>query len=287
MKITLLDGPMGTQLLARGIPTPLPAWSANALIREPEAVADLHRDYAAAGATVHTSNTFRTRSELFPERWEELSRLAVSLARDAVPSGQRVAGSIAPLADCYRPDLSPAEEQPEQTRAEHGRLARVLAEAGCDLLLCESFPHPGEGLLAVEAAVQTGVETWCAFTPGWDASLLTPRTLADAARGALDRGAVAVLVNCLPIARGLAYVEALAQAVAGRDAAFGCYANAGVPDEQVGWAPSAPQIESHTRAAADWIDAGATIVGGCCGTSPEHIAALAERFVGPGQGECP
>ncbi|MDP6410584.1 MAG: homocysteine S-methyltransferase family protein, partial [Planctomycetota bacterium] len=159
---------------------------------------------------------------------------------------------------------------------EHARLARVLADEGCDLLLCESFPHVGEGWLAVEAAVSTGVETWCSFTPGWDASLLDASEVGAAARGAVERGAAAVLVNCLPIARGLEFVEALAGALAGSGVAYGCYANAGVPDERIGWAPSAVAVEEHTAAAASWLAAGATLVGGCCGTGPEHIAALRE-----------
>ena len=62
MSIVILDGPMGTELLARGVPTPTPGWSAHALDAAPEVVASIHRDYAAAGAVVHTTNTFRTKS---------------------------------------------------------------------------------------------------------------------------------------------------------------------------------------------------------------------------------
>ena len=123
MSVIILDGPLGTELDARGIPTPLPGWSAHALDEAPEAICAIHRDYAAAGATVHTTNTFRTRRAVFGARWETLARRAVHLARDSVPSGHRVAGSIAPLADCYRPDLSPAGSDTEGTRAEHRALA--------------------------------------------------------------------------------------------------------------------------------------------------------------------
>ena len=100
---------------------------AHALEGEPEVVAAIHRDYAAAGATVHTTNTFRTRPAVFPEAWEELARRAVRLAREAIPADHRVAGSIAPLEDCYSPELSPANDDPEAARDQHRRLARALA----------------------------------------------------------------------------------------------------------------------------------------------------------------
>ncbi len=125
--ITLLDGPLGTELAARGVPTPGPGWSAFALDDAPEVVVAIHRDYARAGATVHTANTFRTKRRQLGVRWEELARRAIDLARGAVPAGQRVAGSIAPLEDCYRPDLSPPNPRPE-----HRELARALAAAGAD-----------------------------------------------------------------------------------------------------------------------------------------------------------
>ena len=61
MSITIVDGPMGTQLIERGVPTPAPLWSAWALLNRPEEGKRIHREYAAAGATVHTANTFRTK----------------------------------------------------------------------------------------------------------------------------------------------------------------------------------------------------------------------------------
>ena len=226
--ITTLDGPMGTELAARGVPTPLPAWSAGALDSHPDVVADIHRAYAAAGATVHTTNTFRTQRRLFPERWAELAHRAVRLTRDAVPAGHRVAGSLAPLEDCYSPERSPPDPGPE-----HRELARVLAQAGCDLLICETFPHLGEALAAVEQAVTTGLETWVAFTAGPEADLLTPGDVAAGARAAARLGAAAVLVNCVPATRTLPYVKALA----GVGVPFGAYANAGAPDDAIGWRP--------------------------------------------------
>jgi S-methylmethionine-dependent homocysteine/selenocysteine methylase len=254
----ILDGAMGTELSARGVDTSGRDWSAGALVSAPDVVAAIHREYAAAGATLHTANTFRAKRRARPRDWEELAAHAVTLARNAVPVNHRVAGSIAPLEDCYRPDLSPKDARPE-----HRELARVLAGAGVDIILCETFPHAGEALVAVEEAVATGKETWVALTAGPRGDLMTPKAMAEAARACADRGARAVLVNCVAASRTLAYVDALA-AIHG--VACGAYANA-LADEYV-----TPDI--YAGLARAWIDAGATIVGGCCGTTSAHVRAL-------------
>lgn len=289
--VTLLDGPLGTELGARGVSTPLPGWSAHALETAPDVVRTIHADYARAGAAVHTTNTFRTRARVFPEGWRELARRAVALARAGLAegggAGRLVAGSIAPLEDCYRPDLSPAASDPAATRAEHAELAGELAAAGCDLLLCETFPRVDEALLALEAALATGRPVWLALTPGPDAALLTPDELARGARTAVRAGATAVLVNCAPPVATERYVATLADALGG-DVPFGAYANAGRPDDAIGWVPGAVDGERsgdveagaarYAELAARWVARGATLVGGCCGTACAHVRALARAF---------
>jgi S-methylmethionine-dependent homocysteine/selenocysteine methylase len=270
--VVLLDGPMGTELVRRGVPAPAPAWSAHALDVAPDVVAAVHRDYAAAGAVVHTANTFRTTRRAVGPRWEELGRRAVRLARESVPARARVAGSIAPLEDCYCPDRSPGAA----SRGEHRELARMLADAGVDLLLCETFPHGVEAAVAVEEAARTGLETWVALTAGPDASLMTPEAMREAARACVGAGARAVLVNCVPATRTLAYVEALAEL----GVPCGAYANAGDVREGIGWSADAEQgALAYEALAHAWIEAGATIVGGCCGTGPAHVARLARGVV--------
>ena len=275
---------MGTELGRRGVPTPSPAWSAHALIVAPETVAAIHREYAGAGATVHTANTFRARRRAVGERWEALARGAIRIARRSVPPGQRIAGSIGPLEDCYRPDLSPGEA----SRREHAELARVLADAGVDLLLCETFPHAGEAAVAVQESVRTGIETWVPLTAGPDAALMTPRAMGEAARRCMADGARVVLVNCTPARQTLAYVEAIATA----GVAFGAYANAGSAEDGIGWQALAREgtaegAAAYAGLARSWLDAGATVIGGCCGTGPAHVEALAvlSRLCRPPRGD--
>jgi S-methylmethionine-dependent homocysteine/selenocysteine methylase len=267
--VVLLDGPLGTELAARGVPTPAPTWSALANRDHPEVVRAIHRDYAAAGAVVHTANTFRTTPRGVGDAWRDLSRAAVVLTRESVPTGHRVAGSIAPLEDCYRPDLSPSDPRPE-----HRATARHLAACGVDLLLVETFPHVGEALIAVEEALATGTETWLALTAGPEGDLLTPHAMAEGARAALSRGASAVLVNCVPARQTAAYLRALAPL----GGTFGAYANAGHADDGIGWgaAPAGPEV--YADLAAQWAQIGATIIGACCGTGPAHVRAVADRL---------
>jgi S-methylmethionine-dependent homocysteine/selenocysteine methylase len=118
-----------------------------------------------------------------------------------------------------------------------------------------------------------------ALTAGPHADLLTPAALAEAARRCVDRGASAVLVNCVPATMTLAYVEALA----GVGARVGAYANAGEKDDGLGWLPmdrAGAAAARYACFARTWAAAGAAILGGCCGTGPAHIRALARSFSG-------
>jgi len=271
MEITILDGPMGTALIARGHPAPAPMWSAAALMTAPEAVADLHREYAAAGANVLTANTFRTRPNDVGAKWSTLAVQAVELAKTArgVHNQCRVAGSIAPHADCYRPDLASAASGPV-----HAAVASVLAQAGVDLLLVETFPHIPEALAALDGALSTGIETWLSFTAGPSGDLLSPDDVHRGAEAAARMGAAAVLVNCIPTAEIARFLPALQ----GLSVPFGAYANAGSPEEGIGWTDPTDGPRRYADMAATWIDAGATIIGSCCGTGPSHTAELNRRF---------
>lgn len=260
MPLLLLDGPMGTELAARGVATPGRGWSAHALVSRPDVVAEIHADYARAGAAVHRANTFRAQPHLFGTDVPALVGTALALARRAAP-GARVAGSMAPIEDCYRPDL--ARTGPD-ARAIHRAMAEALAGAGADLIVCETFPSAAEARVAVEEAARTGLETWAAFTAGPDAPFMSPEAMEEAARDCVAAGARAVLVSCTAAEATRAYVERIALA----SVPFGAYANAGIPAE-------AMTPERYAALARTWIDAGATIVGACCATRPAHVEALA------------
>src|SRR2546430_15946164 len=143
-----LDGATGTELGRRGVDTRSGLFSAAALLDERgiEALRRVHLEYVRAGAQVITANTFRTNPRKAGEGWRELTSLAVRLALE---TGATVAGSIAPVEDCYRPGLRPPRAI---ARREHREFAAALAEAGCDVLLGEAPAPAGQRNVAGAAA---------------------------------------------------------------------------------------------------------------------------------------
>jgi S-methylmethionine-dependent homocysteine/selenocysteine methylase len=270
----VLDGATGTELERMGHFAGLPLWSTHALLDAPEAVAAVHRRYREAGAEVITANTFRTQRRALARaglesRDRELCERAVALARSA--GAPWVAGSAPPLEDCYRPDRVPDDDS---LRDEHGRHALNLAAAGVDLILCETMNTLREARAACVAARATGLPFWASFV-SWEATqLLSGESLADALALSLDEGAAAVLVNCLPPSA----VERCLPVLAAAGGPFGVYANLGEPvDGTAGHRREDCTPAEFAAHAQTWIDGGAKIVGGCCGTTPEHIRQLALR----------
>ncbi len=282
----LLDGATGTELERRGARTTLPLWSAAALVEAPALIRQIHRDYAAAGAEALTANTFRTqrrtlaRQEL-GEQAAALTALAVELAREAALAAPRpiwVLGSDPPLEDCYRPDLVPPDAALASEHAEH---CRNLAAAGVDAILCETFNCVREARAAACAASATGLPVLVSFVCWEAATLLSGDPLGAAIEAVRTLRPAALLVNCLPPANVAPCLAVLASS----GLPFGCYANLGAPDDVTGIRRSdelAP--EGFADFAASWLAAGARLVGGCCGTTPEHIRAIARRLHGRGNG---
>ncbi|MGC3981227.1 MAG: homocysteine S-methyltransferase family protein [Steroidobacteraceae bacterium] len=286
----ILDGALGTELTRRDIDTTLPLWSARALLDAPEIVQQIHRDYLIAGAQVLTTNTFRTnprtmRRAGIKDGGRELTHLAVALAKRAVAEASRtidaafirVAGSMAPVEDCYSPELVPSDVE---LREEHTELARNLADAGCDLILVETMNTVREAVIAAQAVRNTGLPLWISFTLNVRSELLSGETLAEAVRAVLPYQPQALLVNCIPVAQVSAALNKLRDAVHlgdGSQVSLGAYGNVGHVDHEVGWTLThAVTPAAYAEAARGWQSLGASIIGGCCGTTPEHVAALAK-----------
>lgn len=264
----VLDGAIGTELARRGVDTRGRLFSAQALLDPTgiEELRQLHAEYVRAGAQVITANTFRTNARKAGPRWRELTALAVRIAREA---GAAVAGSMAPVEDCYRPDLRPA---PDVAFREHADLAEALASAGCDLLLVETVAAADEGLAAVRAAVRTGLPVWVGAMGMQDGRMRDGSDLRLFFVEAARSGAKAALLNCIP-ADG---VDRNLDAARESGLPFGAYAHMGEVDPDAGW-PATPVLtpREYAERARRWLERGAAIVGGCCGTTPEHIAEVA------------
>ncbi|MEK7315051.1 MAG: homocysteine S-methyltransferase family protein [Candidatus Eisenbacteria bacterium] len=282
-EVLILDGAMGTELDRRGVKTPLPLWSAQALLDAPEVVRAIHEDYLRAGADVITANTFRTTARTMrrARRKEDdairLTRLAVDLAHQArtnVVRGREVwiAGAMAPLEDCYQPEIAP---EFDVAAAEHGIQAARLAAAGVDLLLVETMNSITEAVVATRAAVATGLPVFVSFIARSDREIWSGEGLDDAVRSVDDFHPDAILVNCVPAETAERCLEAMSRET---QTPIGCYPNAGHPDLDHGtWRHDDEKTPEWFAAhAMSWIRRGALVVGGCCGTGPGHIRALRE-----------
>ncbi len=276
----ILDGATGTELNRRGVDTGLPLWSANALMNDRDAkiLQQIHEDYLRAGADIITTNTFRThRRALAPsgnaDRALELTRRAVDIARAAianVPSDKPrfVAGSISTLEDCYRPDLVPADDE---LRAEHSERVHHLVECGVDLILIETINTIREAVIIAKLATITGTPVIVSFVCDRDGKLLSGETLTDAAAQLLPLGICGIGVNCGPTPN-LAKPLVELQAACGKDFPLIAYGNIGYADDEVGWINTdSENPKAYCEHASHWP---VKIVGGCCGTSPEHITEL-------------
>ena len=292
----LLDGGMGRELRFRGVEILPTIWSANALLVAPDVVRDVHRDYIAAGADVITTNTYGViRHELAREgiahRFAELNELACRLAAEARAGAERdvwIAGSLPPLHGSYRPDLVRPYAEIEPLYREQ---AEILAPH-VDLLLCETMSSAEEAVAAAAAACATGKPVWVSYTLHEDRSgrLRSGESIAEAVRALGALPVSGVLANCcapesiaaaMPalVATGAAYVGGYANTFAPVPATW-TLDGGGPTDGVLGLRPDLdpPAYLAHVER---WWAAGATVVGGCCGTRPAHIALLAASRARP------
>jgi len=273
----VLDGATGTNLQARGLPlgTPSDVWT----LDNPAEVIRLHRDFIAAGAEVILTNTFgSSRLHLahagLESRFEETNRTAVALAKQAAgASGVLVAGSLGPLGEMLEPAGTLSAEAAARAYAEQ---ARLLAEAGVDLLVIETQYDLNEALAAVRGVKSvTDLPLVCSFSYDRGTRTMMGLRPAQAAQALAATGLAAIGINC---GRSLEdNRKALDELRAATDLPIWFKPNAGLPHSDA----EGRMIYDVTPAmmgeqVAGWVAGGAALVGGCCGTSPEHLRAVAE-----------
>lgn len=290
--ITLLDGGMGQELIARSGDPPTPLWATQVMIDHPGLARAIHTDYFAAGATVATANTYaiereRLRKFGIEDRFQALmaQALAEAAAARADLGRGRIAGSLGPLVASYRTDVLP----PHGIAVARYREAAALIAPQVDLLIAETVPSLAAARAVLEGAADAGPPLWLSVTVDDEDGrrLRSGEPVAELA--ALIGGrARAVLANC-------SAPEAMAAALEtfrGFDLPFGAYAN-GFRQITKDFLKDNPTVDTlHARPeltparyadfALRWVDMGATIIGGCCETTPAHIAAIARRLTAAG-----
>lgn len=291
--IKILDGGMGRELKRMGAPFQQPEWSALALLEGPQFVRQAHDAFVQGGAQIITTNSyavvpFHIGQERFDDQGVALARLAAELARASADAAARpvtVAGSLPPALGSYRPDLF---ERDASVRIHQALIAGM--DALVDVWLAETQSSIAE-IHAVHAALNGNPKPlWISFTlddePEGDAPVLrSGETVSSAVHAALALGAKAVLFNCSQPEVMEAAVVAAKHAIAGAAVDIGVYANA-FPAQSKKATANAVILDiredldplSYVGWAQRWVNQGATIVGGCCGISPQHIAELAKTF---------
>lgn len=277
-RVILLDGAMGTQLSRKGLMSP-----GRANLEAPQAVLDVHRGYLEAGCDVLITNTL-TMNRIYIETHNvgvsvrDVNRAGVELARQAAGSDRHILGDMSSTGQLLEPYGAYTESQFHDAFAEQ---AEVLAEAGVDGLLIETVFDLREALCALRACKESGrlpVLVSIAFQTDRDGGrAMMGDTAEQCARQLTEAGADAIGANCgdldpvqmshvVAALKAHTAVPALAQPNAGKPKLVG--------EETVFDMEPVP----FAQGVADCIEAGARIVGGCCGTTPEHLGAVKEMI---------
>lgn len=298
-RIIVLDGGMGRELERRGAPFKQPEWSALAMMDAPEIVKEVHKDFIGSGARVISTNSyalvpFHIGEERFRNHGRALASSSGQIARAAVKdtrSKSLIAGSIPPLFGSYRADLFQPKRVAEIASPLIGGLDPYI-----DLWLCETQSLIDEAISVMALIDKLDDEkkpVWVSFTLEDAASTSIPslrsgEPVVDAVKAAFDMGVDAILFNCCQpevIGDAIQVTREKLASLNALEVEIGAYANAfppqtknakaneGLDEIRADLTPTA-----YLNWAKQWQQKGASLIGGCCGVGPEHIALLAQKF---------
>jgi S-methylmethionine-dependent homocysteine/selenocysteine methylase len=291
--VIVLDGGIGSELEARGIPMNYVAWCGLANLEHQDIVESVHEDYIAAGADVITANTFAIGRKSFEaagcgDRFVEANQRAVQAARAARDRAAErevaVAGAVSgvtarSLAAAKREDRTILDE--DALWRGYREQASILADAGVDLLLLEMINSPAFGPIAVAAALETGLPVWLGVSPGFRVN----GDRAEPDHTTMIHGEISLeslldellrpelqAVNVMHATTDV--VESALEIVVHRwNGPVGVYPESGTYTRPH-WEFGELSPEAFLGLARGWVDRGAQIVGGCCGIRPAHIRAI-------------
>lgn len=281
-KPAVIDGAWGTQLQARGLP--IGACPDEWNLTNPGRVEEVAKAYVAAGSQMILSNTFganRLTLERYglADRAREIALEGIRISRRAAGEGVFVFGSLGPSGKM----LAMGEVSEDDLRAAFAEEAAAMAEGGADGVVIETMSDLDEAVLAVESACVTGLPVVASMV--YDAGKAGDRTMMgntpeQAAERLAAAGASVIGTNCgkgakqmLPIAERLRAATTLP---------IWIKPNAGLPELVNGAAVYKSTPQEFVEQVLAIVDAGADFVGGCCGTTPEHICALVSALSAKG-----
>ena len=291
--IILLDGSIGQEILKRSGDKATPLWSTKVMIDKPNIVDDVHKIYFECGATVATTNTYPVLYDRLKrvglendrfELWDIAVNSAIS-ARNKHGYG-KVAASIGPLIASYRPDICPPAAEAEKIYDE--MITHLSSKT--DLILIETMCSIDQAEGALRASEKIQKPVWIGFSvDDFDGSKLRSGENLEDIVSILEKFTVeAVLINC---SRPEVVSTAL-KIISSFNIKFGAYAN-GFTKITSGFLKDAPTVdaleerkdlnpENYSQFVMEWVNLGASIVGGCCEVGPEHIKLIAHKLKNSG-----
>ena len=276
--VVVFDGGMGTMLYAAGIPYSQCFDALN--LSRPELVRGIHEAYMRAGAEILETNTFGANRFRLGEanetaRLRAINHAGVRLAKEAAAGKALVAGSIGPLGKHLAPV---GTVTPGQAESAYREQAEALAGAGADLLVLETMTNLEEMLVAVRAARRTPLPVVALMTFNEEGKTLVGNKPQEVARALSGEGVAALGANCSVGPQGI--LEVLESLVPAAAVPVIVMPNAGLPSLMGGryvYLSSPEYVADFARRA---VEIGVAGVGGCCGTTPDHIAAMAAAVRG-------
>lgn len=286
----VIDGGLSTQLESRGHDTNDPLWTGRVLLEHPEAIAQAHADYVAAGADVVITASYQVSragfvaAGLSTQDADEALLASISAAREAVTgSSARVAASVGPYGAIlhdgseYRGRYGLSHEQLVEF---HGERLAILTTGGADLLAIETIPDVDEvAALADALAPHAATPAWMSFSAADAERTCAGQPIEEAVAVAeAIPSVVAVGINCTDPRHA---AELVSRMRAVTDLPIVMYPNAGGTWNPVDGTWSETSSHGFAPALVDsWREAGATAIGGCCGTDAAVIRALADQRAG-------
>ena len=272
----IMDGAMGTELMARALDLPLPLWSAESNLTDPDVVKSVHQDYVNAGADIIGTNTFRTTTWTYrkagftPKRAAERAKSslmkAVDLARSANP--KITAGSITTIEDCYESESFPGRDAAEDT---YGENVEWFKEAGVDVILFETMGHLDEIDVALKSVNENKI--WLSLIVNDDDHLLSGHRIESVYELAKYKVDV-LMLNCNTIDKTDQTLEKMINNW-GRD--WGVYPNLGLTEpEPDGEMKEKVDDRSFSKIVSKYLGMNPMVIGSCCGSTPKHTEMIYE-----------
>ena len=276
----IIDGAMGTELMNLGVDLPLPLWSSVANFDEYDKVVDIHKSYINAGCDIITSNTFRTTARTFKKagytdgKANEISKRctseAIKAAKEAIDNKNvLLAGSIAPLEDCYEPDRFPGKIK---ARKEFEEIIQNIDSCGVDIFLFETMGNFEEIETILELSRGLNQKRWLSIALKNEKSILDGTSLEKTIRLLKKYQLDMLLINCTPID---VITNSLDLFTSLWDGKWGTFPNAGksMPSKE-GKFESKVEDDFLSNTLKRYLNLGAVVLGACCGSTPNTIRKI-------------